>query len=76
MDKRERLCLFCTNFRWSEGCHGWSELTPGYDASIECSKYVWDVYLNDMDTETFRKLMLTAQTCEHYHCIEWNKNDD
>jgi len=40
MDNSERLCLFCTNFSWESGDAGWSELTPGYDASIECSKFV------------------------------------
>lgn len=75
MDKRERLCLFCTEFRWDEGSPGFSELTPGWDATMECRKYVWDVRLDELDTESFRELMLTAEACEAYHCIDWNKNE-
>ncbi len=75
LDNRERLCLFCTEFKWEEGCTGWSEMTPGWDARMECGKHVWKVDLIDLDTESFRALMLTAQACETYHCISWNKNE-
>ena len=76
MDTRERLCLFCTEFHWEEGEAGWSEMTPGYDAKIECNKHVWDEQLNHLNTDTFRELMLTAGSCKHYHCIAWDKKNE
>ena len=76
MDTSERLCLFCTEFEWEEGAHDWSEMTPGYSASIHCNKHVWSVHLNDLTTDSFRETMLTAGTCKHYHCIAWDKKNE
>lgn len=74
MDKRERLCIFCTNFVWEQGGPWYSEMTPGYDAKIECEEFIWNVNLNLMSIEEFRETILTAGTCKHYHCVDWDKS--
>ena len=61
-----RTCLLCSHFRFHEGCRGYSELTPGYEASLECAKRVWDITLCDETDASFREKLLTAGKCEHY----------
>ncbi len=63
----ERLCLFCKNFRLTPGCEGYSTMTPGWVAELECviGKNEFDLF--DMSGEDeYRERMLFAQTCDSY----------
>ena len=67
--KLVQTCLFCSHFYFDGGSPGHSEYTPGSDASIGCSKGVWDYEMYDM-TNDFRRHMLTAQTCDKFSTAE------
>ena len=41
--KAHRTCLDCKFWDWSVGDHGYSELTPGTDARMECLKGHWSL---------------------------------
>jgi len=68
MSSPEQLCIFCKNFVMESGSPGWSEYTPGWDAELRCSERVWKADYNSLDTDSYRKLMLTAKTCDKYIC--------
>lgn len=65
-----RICLFCKYFWMNEGWEG-SESTGGDDPSIGCSKdkVGLDIRCGDdytFNKKTWRDVMLTALTCEHF----------
>lgn len=62
----EKLCIFCKHFWFSEGSPGYSELTPGYEANIDCHKRHFDLRLIDMSESDFRRTLLLARTCADY----------
>lgn len=57
-------CLFCQKFIYLAGDRGYSEMTPGYDATIRCSLLLWELDFYVDEEEDFRTKMLTAETCE------------
>lgn len=61
-----RTCLGCKHFRFQEAQPGYSEVTPGSDGSIECYKNVWFFQFYSGSDAEFRRVLLTAQACEHY----------
>jgi len=61
-----KLCLFCENFRLESGCKGFSEITPGYDFSMECLKNHWKFNSFSTDIKEYRKMMKKASTCKDY----------
>lgn len=62
----EKLCVFCKYFEMGVGEPDWSELTPGYDATIECTKNRW-VFDNMKDgTNEFRKKIEQAAGCADF----------
>ena len=63
-----KLCIFCKNFVMDSGQPDWSEYIQGFDAEILCRERVWEVSYNSLETDSFRKLMLTAETCDKYIC--------
>jgi hypothetical protein len=60
-----KLCVFCKHFYLDMGHPGYSELTPGYSASIECLKDHWNMSNRD-DTSTYREHIIKAETCPDY----------
>ena len=73
MSMSEPLCVFCKHFVFIEGDYGYSEYTPGYDATFRCNKSLLDIDLCDMTTEDFREKILTAKKCPKYYCVVWDR---
>ncbi len=61
----DRLCVFCKHFNLDMGDPGYSEMTPGYDAIIECCRNHWEMSQMD-DVSDYRKNIERAQTCPDY----------
>jgi len=71
-----KTCILCEHMHYSSGDHGYSEYTPGYTASISCSKGHWDIdtYM-DSDDEVRDKMQM-AETCPgflHYKDAQKDK---
>lgn len=69
----EKLCVFCRHWQFSGGEPGYSELTPGVDASMDCAKGRWTqgrarrFRLSDLySPEEFRAKIKIAATCADY----------
>ena len=71
----EKLCVFCENWSFSGGSPGYSEMTPGSDASMNCEKGHWKQkgrrsswfdLTNVYGPDDFRALILKAETCPDY----------
>ncbi len=75
--KLVKICLFCQLFHFSTAEPDWSELTPGHDAEIYCSKGFWEYEPFRWMEEDYRRAMLTAQTCEDFQlCAQLAERDD
>jgi len=69
--KGERLCVICRSFYFDGGSPGYSELTPGSDASMSCSAGMWDKKAGcgyfDLthigSAKEYRELIRQAATC-------------
>lgn len=73
----EKLCVFCKHWEFNGGSPGYSEMTPGMNASMDCRKRKWadekrrrwvggfDI-TDCMSEEDFRRLILKARTCPSY----------
>lgn len=59
-------CVDCKHFYFSSGSPGYSEYTPGSDASLGCTKQKWEYEPNNDTDQSFRKKMKTADNCEEY----------
>ena len=68
-----KLCYACKHFHFDPGMPGYSEVTPGYEASMRCEKKVWS--LTDMDAggESLAEYLGKAETCEKYKPADWVK---
>lgn len=76
----EKLCVFCKHWHFYGGDQGFSELTPGSDASMDCSKHHWDrpgrgpykgfVIFNLHDERAFREMIQKAITCPDYEQVQ------
>jgi len=73
VDSREvmsdRICVTCVHFNIDMGSPGYSEMTPGTDASIGCLMGKWRMS-NYGDTAEYRKHIAKAATCEDYADVE------
>ena len=65
--------IFCDKFRFNTGDYGYSEYTPGTDASMDCMKSVWDFNFMEDSHEEFVKTLRTAETCEHFVYVDKSK---
>jgi hypothetical protein len=71
----EKLCVFCKDWYFDGGDTGYSEYTPGYNASMGCYKDRWKKgtksisIMNIYSQEEFRKIILQAQTCPDYEQV-------
>jgi hypothetical protein len=61
-----RLCLLCEHWSFSPGDPGWSEVTPGWDATCECTRGHWALDMIQDNQDTFREKMQSATTCEEF----------
>jgi uncharacterized Fe-S radical SAM superfamily protein PflX len=65
----EKLCVFCQNWYFSGGEPGYSEMTPGSNASMGCTKGHYGRWfkLSTLDGEdAFRSIIQKAETCPDY----------
>lgn len=65
----EKLCVFCKHWQFSGGSPGYSEMTPGTDASMDCNKghYGRSFTLQDLyGEEDFRAKIKLAEACPDY----------
>lgn len=58
-----KACHQCEHFNFWTGSHGYSEMTPGSDAALECGKQHWRVRMFDDDVSTVRGYFAQAETC-------------
>ena len=65
-----KICLFCKHFVFSPGDAGYSEYTPGYEASMDCNIHDLDIDLHAETEASYRKKLLTAQTCDDFVVTE------
>lgn len=70
---RTKNCIFCTQFRFRTGDYGYSEYTPGSNASMECAEDVWDFDFMSNTQEEFVETLRTAETCEHFVYVDKSK---
>ena len=64
----ERLCVFCRHWWFDGGSPGFSEMTPGSDASMDCAKGCYTAHrLDDISSpDGFRAIIRKAESCKHY----------
>lgn len=70
-DKREipKNCTLCRFFHWDQGEAALSDVTPGWDASIECrNTMITDYDRYPYGTGEFRTVLARAETCAYF---EW-----
>jgi hypothetical protein len=60
------VCWFCDHFDFTPSSPGYSEWTPGSDASISCGKGVWEFDMQSEDEESFRSKLTTSTTCDKF----------
>jgi hypothetical protein len=60
------VCWFCKYFNFTASSPGYSEWTPGNEASIDCDKDVWQMDLNEETEDSFREKLSTAATCDKF----------
>jgi len=65
-----RVCWNCTHIYFDGGEPAWSEMTPGCDASLECTKSHWRMNYNSHGADDLRRYLLTAQSCKDYQHSE------
>lgn len=68
-----RNCTLCKNIDFVAFSQGYSEMTPGCDATFRCSKKQWmlDDFISAAD---FREKMRSAETCRFYEEVPADKN--
>ena len=57
-----QTCCFCQNFYFDMGEPDWSDMTPGHETEISCSKGHWEMKNSD-GTDTYRKNIKKAVAC-------------
>jgi hypothetical protein len=68
-DKTLLTCLFCRNYVFFTGDRGYSEYTPGYDATMYCSAGKWEMESYEDTTESLRSKFLMAASCPSFELI-------
>ena len=61
-----RSCLDCEHCHISEGCPGYSEVTPGYDMAWGCGKDHWDLDNHNHSKKSIRAMFATARACKDF----------
>lgn len=71
-----RLCLWCKWFDLQIETPGYSEYTPGDDAEIGCCKHHFpDRALCCITADEYRRILLTAQSCQDFVDLEAIEDD-
>lgn len=63
---KHRLCSYCKHWYFSAGGRGYSELTPGYDWSMNCMKGHWELNGYDVTAEEMRTTFELAAKCKDF----------
>ena len=69
----EKLCVFCKHLYFYGGLQGYSEMTPGSTATMDCLKkhFSYDERnLFIMGADEYRKTILKAETCKDYEQVK------
>lgn len=64
------LCIFCEHYYVRTAEPDYSEWTPGTQFTMLCLKGKWEVDPWKDNTSTYRKMLLTAHTCNDYELTE------
>ena len=59
-----KTCLECKHWYWYSANPGYSELTPGDDASMGCNKNRWLLKMYADERGDVRDKLRTAETCD------------
>lgn len=73
-----KLCLGCKHFLFTTGEHGYSEMTPGTDFSMECMKNHFKPSLDhgrDISNEEFARRINMATECKDFELARHAKQD-
>jgi hypothetical protein len=65
-EMKEKTCLLCKSFYFNMGEPGYSDMTPGSDACIECNAGFWKMKNYD-GLDEFCKNIETAKTCKGFN---------
>lgn len=66
MGKDRSTCWLCRHFYFDGGSPGYSDLTPGSNASFECDKGVWEIDLYQESEITMHEKLSTSQRCLYF----------
>jgi hypothetical protein len=66
MTEENKLCWFCKYFWYSRAEDDWSEVTPGSDFALSCSKLHWWFDSHKTTQEEFGRILTTARTCPDF----------
>lgn len=61
-----KLCIFCKHFVFDNATSGFSELTPGDQASIYCDKNHWELDFYDDNVNAFREKIKKGESCKDF----------
>jgi len=65
-----RICLFCEQFYICPADPGYSDMTPGSDVTINCTKGYWEIDLYDDYVDKYREKLSGAKTCPDWEPCE------
>lgn len=61
-----KLCWLCRHFNYTQAEPDWSEVTPGSDFSMYCSKHHWSFDSYKTSQEEFGEMLSTALNCKDF----------
>lgn len=67
---RERICVLCKHWDVYLAEPDWSDVTPGSDFEMGCTKGHWTMDPYNDGTETLRRYMLLAGSCPDFDQVE------
>jgi hypothetical protein len=62
-------CIFCRHYKFFPGDLGYSEYTPGYDATMYCGEGKWEMESYEDTTESLRSKLLKAVNCPSFELV-------
>jgi hypothetical protein len=70
INPENKLCWFCKHFYYSNAELDWSDMTPGSDFAMSCSKGHWDFDAFRTGQEEFGKILSSARECPDFVPLE------
>ena len=61
-----KTCILCKHFEFRSGSPGYSEYTPGWNASMYCRKNRIDIDIEEITEDQFRATLMKAETCPDF----------